>query len=728
MYVSLQAAELQMQLELYKNTAVAVNLAYYAKTLDRDSVDHVANEKALATIIDVNENTVGGRIWLKPHKYSDTLHHFGTYLYRDSSNGFIYLPNYGECTDFFNEDWYLKGIASDGKPAWSTVYYDPYSAVAMITVSVPFFDDTGRFAGIGAADMNIVNIRRITENTTVGKTGRALIIGSRGEYMTLFGGERSIGNTIQDDEDAALSQLGREMLQNNEGITTLKRNGRHYRVYYSKIGVVDWTMAVMVDKVEIHSSAIRALVFTTFIPIVGILMIIAGIFAFSSNLRNIIGKVNSVVDNAASGDFSKRVEVTEINEFGFMEERINTMISSLDEMSKRSAELLSATEQANRSKSEFLSRMSHEIRSPMNAIIGMTQIAKAADDPERVSHCLTKIDNASKHLLAIINDVLDMSKIEANKLELVSEEFSIEDAIVRVYDMMSVKAEEKEQELRFNVDKTIPKRVIGDELRFSQVITNLVSNAIKFTPVGGRIDIVAFEIDSNGDKHTIRVDVRDNGIGMTLEQIKKLFEPFEQGDGSISRKFGGTGLGLTISKRLVEMMGGKIWLESGLGRGSVFSFTAEVMVGAEVPDEEGAGETSDQKVKRSIREKNACILVADDIEINREIVAEYLRDTATSIDFAMNGAETVKKFLDNPYRYDLILMDIQMPEMDGLEATRRIRQADVKRAKSIPIIAMTANALSEDVRKCMEAGMNDHVAKPVDFELLLQKLNVHLSN
>jgi CheY-like chemotaxis protein/nitrogen-specific signal transduction histidine kinase len=540
--------------------------------------------------------------------------------------------------------------------------------------------------------------------------------------------------------------------------------------------------------------------------------------------------------------------------------RLKKMVEKMDMMNKRSAELLEATESANRSKSDFLSRMSHEIRSPMNAIIGMTQIAKSTDKLEKISDCLKKIDNASRHLLALIDDVLDMSKIEANKFELTAEEFSLEKTLNKIYDMMSVKAEEKKQKLTLSVDKNIPEYIVSDELRFSQVVANLVSNAIKFAGENGNIDIAVSEVESVGKERIIRVDVKDNGIGMTEEQILKLFKPFEQGDSNITRKFGGTGLGLAINKRIVEMMGGDIWVESRPDRGSVFSFTIKVS-GSALPV---GGVGKNEREKRVVQAKNirilvvddsdeaneymahtlgilgfkcerACdgaeaaemavkakgegrsydiifmdymmpklngieaakkireitdenifmvmvsiydrkafeeqarevgiikcvskpvspstildsinevvpyiiknndaaiapptvdlegctILLAEDIEINREIVAAYLEDTKVLIEFAVNGAEAVEKFEANPDKYDIILMDIQMPIMDGFEATRRIRGMGIHKAKLIPIVAMTANALSEDVRKCMEIGMNDHIAKPIDPDMLILRL------
>jgi signal transduction histidine kinase/CheY-like chemotaxis protein len=873
MHVSLRAAELAMRLEMYKSAAIAVNIKNYAKSLEWEAFDHDKNKKQLADYVSVNDNTVGGGIWFAPYKFDPASYRFGTYLYHDLSGDYFYHPYYGSVVDFFNEEWYKNGKNSKGEPVWSTVYYDPVTAINMVTVSVPFFDGAGQFAGMGTADMSIVNIQRIIDVTKAGKTGYTFVIGPKGKYITTLGGERkSVTSTILEDNDKGLARLGCEMMSNDTGTSLLKRRGKEYKVYYYTMPDVNWTLAAAVDKREIQTSAMSVFLLTTAIPVLGLSLIIVGIYFFVSYLREIIGKVNGFADKAASGDFSKRLEVTESDEFGYMEQRLNSMISSLDMMSEESAQLLHATEEANRSKSDFLSRMSHEIRSPMNAIIGMTQIAKNADNLEKVKDCLNKIDNASKHLLALINDVLDISKIEANKLELVHEEFSLEKTMNKIYDMMNVKAEEKNQKMTLLVDSKIPATIISDELRFSQVVTNLVNNAIKFTGESGRIDIAASEAGRDGENYTIKVDVKDNGIGIAPDQIERLFEPFEQADGSVSRKFGGTGLGLAINKRIVEMMGGSIWVESVPGLGSVFSFTVQTRIGAAADDAEdksggqtahrlsiGAdtrilvvddsseaneymsytletlgfkcelandGEEAVELVKKaaaegrpynvvfmdyvmpnmnginaakkiheivnesisivmvsiydwkdlegqareagvtkcvakpvspstildSIREimpaamsgggraaatntakfEGNTILLVEDLDINREIVVAYLEDTKVSIEFATNGAEAVEKFENNPDRYDVILMDIQMPEMDGFEATKRIRamgepaaggRPGIKRARTVPIVAMTANALSEDVKRCKEAGMNDHIAKPIDPDTLVMKLS-----
>ena len=508
-------------------------------------------------------------------------------------------------------------------------------------------------------------------------------------------------------------------------------------------------------------------------------------------------------------------------------------------------------EQGSRSKSEFLANMSHEIRTPMNAIIGMTVIGKNAEDTARKDYCFEKIENASQHLLGVINDVLDMSKIEANRFELSHEEFDFEKMLQRVINIVVFKADEKRQKLTVHIDKSIPRHLIGDDQRLAQVITNLLGNAVKFTPEDGSICLETRFLGKEDDIYLIQITVKDTGIGITPDQQQQLFQSFKQAESGTSRRFGGTGLGLVISKNIVELMGGRIELESEPGRGSAFSFTFKAKRGVrktpglseigitwgnvkimavddepeildyfhdvmqgfgtkcdtaksgeealaligingmydiyfvdwKMPDMDGimlaktlkenakspehtivimisAAEWStvaDEAKKAGVDKflskplfpssiadaiteaigshhrsdsdtidvrdnyKGFKVLLAEDVEINREIVETLVEPTFLEMDCAENGVEAVAKFQKSPGDYDLILMDLQMPEMDGYEATRRIREFEKTlnggdSAKQTPIIAMTANVFREDVERCLKAGMNDHIGKPLDME------------
>ena len=549
------------------------------------------------------------------------------------------------------------------------------------------------------------------------------------------------------------------------------------------------------------------------------------------------------------------------------------LIASAMQRAEMIANLIKAREDAlssTRAKSEFLANMSHEMRTPMNAIIGMTNIAKGAGDIGKKDYCLLKIEDASNHLLGVINDILDMSKIEANKFELSETEFNLERTLRKAVNVINFRVEEKKQKFTVHLGDNIPQMLIGDDQRLTQVITNLLSNAVKFTPEEGSIQMNSEFLGEQDGLCTLRIEVKDSGIGITDEQKKHLFKSFEQADSNTSRKFGGTGLGLAISKSIVEMMGGNIWAESEYGKGSRFVFTIKMKRGvskkhtllkginwnnvrvlvvdddktvteyfAEIAGRFGfncdtalSGEEAlvligekgpydvyfidlrmpgmngialTRELKNNLpggKNKSVVIMIssteltviedearsagvdkflpkplfpssiadiisecmglediplktessqpetaafpgrrlmlAEDIEINREIVLSLLEPAGLDIDCAENGAEAVRKFSAAPEAYDMIFMDIQMPEMDGYEATRRIRameaelraenpeEKDSREPPGIPIIAMTANVFKEDVEKCLAAGMNGHVGKPLDFEEVLDKLKKYL--
>jgi PAS domain S-box-containing protein len=382
-------------------------------------------------------------------------------------------------------------------------------------------------------------------------------------------------------------------------------------------------------------------------------------------------------------------------------------------------------ESANRAKSEFLSNMSHEIRTPLNAITGMTAIGLGAATIERKDYAFVKVKDASAHLLGVINDVLDMSKIEANRFELAPTYYRFRDMVQRVDDLMRFRAYERSQRFTTHVDDRIPALVLGDEQRLSQVLVNLLSNAIKFTPEEGAVSLDARLVEmGNEGVCTLGFKVSDTGIGITPEQQARLFQAFSQAESSTSRKYGGTGLGLAISKSIVELMGGAINVESRVGEGSTFLFTVKLTKGDEaLLSAESSLEGEDLA---QIDLSSYQVLLAEDVEVNREIIHALLEPTELRLQDAENGIEAVEAFKADPEDFDLIFMDMQMPQMDGLEATRRIRALDGFWARKVPIIAMTANVFKEDIERCLAAGMNDHLGKPLDFKEVLRKLREYL--
>ena len=389
---------------------------------------------------------------------------------------------------------------------------------------------------------------------------------------------------------------------------------------------------------------------------------------------------------------------------------------------------LSQADEASQSKTTFLSRMSHEIRTPMNGIIGMLSLAEGKlDSTHPAMQYLTKIDELSAHLLSLINDILDMSRIEAGKVELEDKPFSLRKLGDKLYDMFAKNLEQRNIEYTVEFEDVTVDYVIGDELRISQVIINFLSNAVKFTEKG-EIRVTLRQMALAGGTADIMIRVRDTGIGMSPEFINRIFRPFEQESMDTQKKYGGTGLGMAISDQIVKLMGGEIVVESMVGKGSDFMVFLHLPVSEEVEDvseekasaDEAAAEFDDVFEGKSI-------LVAEDNELNAVIAVEVLKNMGAKVELATNGQEAVDHFEQNPAGYyDFMLMDVQMPVIDGRAAARKIRGLDRADAADIPVFALSADAFIEDERLSRESGMNGHYAKPVDFNELQNSIGAFL--
>jgi len=366
---------------------------------------------------------------------------------------------------------------------------------------------------------------------------------------------------------------------------------------------------------------------------------------------------------------------------------------------------LAQAEAATHAKSSFLANMSHEIRTPMNAIIGMTHLALQTGQSGQQRKYMEKAAIAANALLAIINDILDFSKIEADRLDLESAPFSLRECLNSAAGVVRPSAGQKQLEFSWNVAPGTPDVLIGDELRLRQILLNLMGNAVKFTAAGS----VATEVSatsSDGCRATLQFAVRDTGIGISAEKQGLIFEPFRQAEGYMTRRYGGTGLGLTIVTRLLGLVGGRIWVESKEGAGSTFYFTAPFLLSNKPLAPRNDSGTLDEAPTSPLS-----ILVAEDNDVSRLLVGRFLAEQGHTVTEARTGLEAVTRYEEG--RFDLILMDIQMPDMDGFEATAEIRERERAMGDHIPIIALTAHAIKGDRERCLEAGMDEYLSKPI---------------
>jgi signal transduction histidine kinase/DNA-binding response OmpR family regulator len=782
-------------------------------------------------------------------------------------------------------DWYI--VPKSTKQEYIT---DPYlyhvqgHNVMLASLIFPIIHQD-KFIGIISSDIVLDKLQEMVSQVNIDKQGEYTQILSNSGAIVAHPDKQYLGNDMAE-------TLPKDLLQYTEKAKDAIRNGEmyiasgkdFYMVYmpirFSSV-TAPWSVAVTIPMTKVLSVANGIRNYVIAVAAISICVIAFILYLIATSVTNPILALANAAKIFGEGNFDAKVPLNRSNDeigvlsraFKVMAEKIDDLIKKLqryareleeknDNLNRLNEQLVIAKDHAddsNRAKSDFLSNMSHEMRTPLNAIIGMTAIGKSASDIERKDYAFGKIGDASSHLLGVINDILDMSKIEANKMELSKTDFDFEKMLRKVVNVINFRVEEKHQSFYLTIGKNIPVRLVGDDQRLVQVITNLLSNAVKFTPEGGSIRLDTCLLEENNDGVcTIQFEITDTGIGISEEQQARLFNSFQQADSSTSRKFGGTGLGLVISKRIVEMMDGQIRIKSELGKGASFIFTIQVVRGkAERPGSllnpgvnwknirilvvdddlemreyfkeiaQGFGITCDtvpggaeavalfernithdiyfvdwkmpgmngieltkiikaryagnsvvtmissaewstiadeakaagvdrflpkplfpsdiadcineclgyssgtlptEKVQSGVTDvfSGGHLLLAEDVEINREIVLALLEPTELEIDCAENGLEVLRLFSENPERYDMIFMDVQMPEMDGLEATRSIRMLDTPKAKTIPIIAMTANVFREDIEKCLEAGMNDHLGKPLDLDEVFSKLHKYL--
>jgi signal transduction histidine kinase/CheY-like chemotaxis protein len=833
---ALNSASKQFAEEIDSVSRKAMLLAEYAEVQPDDRIGSEDMENIIRIALENNDLIIGCGIFYEPERGYNGKTADGYYAYTLDGKT-IYSPDYSadvlksetpEVYNFYTQNWYRTGADKNGQVGWSdTVFYDPLPDVYMFSTSVGFFDDDGKLRGVGEADVSVSKVRELVETIQIGETGKAFLIGENGQFISWIDDSKNADDYIGD--DSSLNDLYRLILSGKtEGNVII--DGTEKIVYIENLDVLNWKLGVMVDRAELSGDINERFEAGIVVPIIGLILILAACITLVTYFKRVIDKVNRFAD--PENTEMSLIKITETDEFGVMEHRLNDMRGVLIESANKAAA-------ANVAKSEFLSRMSHEIRTPMNAIIGMTALAKRSSDLAKIHQYLEHLNESAQRLLSIINDVLDMSKIESGKITISPNEFDFTKMIENALNVISEMAREKNVTLKHNYHYHFTNAVFADELRISQIVVNLLSNAVKFTPEGGeiRLDVNVSEIEE--DNRRLIVSVTDNGIGIAPENIDKLFKSFEQADNSITRSYGGTGLGLAICKRMVDLMGGNVMVKSELGVGSKFEFNVPfswgmplagitegkapesikvLVVDDEVPIIEYFAEllltygiladTADngkdavelakltkydivfldwhmpdftgedvareislispstkiimisgydwEEMAKSVAEFGVTdyirkpvppsdiyskivqavnlnialpesmnlsgkkILLVEDVEMNRMIVTGLLEDTGAVITEAENGEIAVEAAKQT--HFDIILMDMQMPVMDGLTATMKIREFDTE----TPIIAMTANAFKEDAERCIAAGMTAHIGKPIDTDNFLLTLKNYL--